>query len=522
MRNSLLVVLLAVIVMVGHLSVVGWHLKMPDTTYYASTARQLLQTGRYQGVSLRLNELRTIDQTIDHDRPWPVSYCRPGFPLLLAGFFAVLGASDITYQIVNILSFCLLAWAVYRISTTINGSVRSGWYSLGLLIAIPVVLSEGTRIGLEMPFAALILLTALLLLQAKHWPAAVAAGAGLAMAMFMRPTALGFLPLGLLAGTAFNSSRRTLLLVFAVTFIVLTMSGHVIESAINPPPRNPAKPFNLTADMLMWKTEHYGEGVVEEASWAQVATHWRDVVEKFARSLNASWGLFVFVTPFWLVALAIWQLAKRQAGSKILPLAAVTAASALLIVLGINLTSPEALGRHLLPVGALLAALAGGGLGDIVSRSRARFSSLVHLFLVIVLISVISYSRLFVWAEQVVMPTAFLHAEREKVGIRVRKYTSADDIILGSYCGVPFVNWYGQRRAVGLPSNPADVGKVVHELVPVDAVLVCADHSPAVASELEELLPDFTLVDSFQRQGSVYHCHYKLYVRERSMSLPEK
>ncbi len=519
MRNSLLVIVLALLVMVGHLSLSGWHLKMPDAMYYASLARRLLETGQYQGPALIDSELATIDRMIEHDRLWPVDYARPGAPLLIAGLFALFGVSDITYQLTNILAFCALAWAVYRISVVIHdNSPRAGLLSVGLLVAIPAVLTKGAKIGLEMPFVAAILVAAALLVGGKRWLSAAGAGAVLAGAMFMRPTALAFLPLGLLIMANRTSDRRRQMVAFVIAFVLLVGLGYAIQARLNPAPLNPDQPFNYTAHLLLWQSEAPPGALSEPATWGRVAAHWQDVAEKFARKLNVSGGRLIFATPYWLIALVVWAVAKRGKKSRILPVAAVAAASGLLIMGGINLTTPEALARHILPAGAMLAAVAGGGLEHLLAASRRRLSHWQHWCVVSILIVTICYSRAFMWAEQAKIPNASLQAEAEKVGVHIRQYTWPGDIVVASSCAVPLIMWRGECRAAHAPRSGPELRKVVEELLPADAVLLCQTHQPDVCGEADKLLADFKLVDRFDYQSSVYHCDYRLYVRNRDQA----
>jgi len=136
----------------------------------------------------------------------------------------------------------------------------------------------------------------------------------------------------------------------------------------------------------------------------------------------------------------------------------------------------------------------------------------------ILLIAVVSYSRLFLWAEQTRIPHSFLRAEVEKVGTHLRQHTCNGDVIISSSCGVRLVHWHGRCRAIEMPINPEDVRKIVYELMPVDAVLMCEDHNPNLLEQINELLPDFALVDSFDHETSAWYCHYKLYVRKPSIS----
>ena len=94
MRAALAVVFSGAVI-IGHLHVGGWELVRPDAKQYAAIAERWMSTGQYQGVLTRQTEVATLDGPIPAE-PWPASYARPGFPLLLMGAFRALGDNDVS------------------------------------------------------------------------------------------------------------------------------------------------------------------------------------------------------------------------------------------------------------------------------------------------------------------------------------------------------------------------------------------------------------------------------------------
>ncbi len=111
MRNSLAVIAMALAVGIVYLSIAGWQLRMPDAEQYAAIAARFLKTGQYQGVFTRGSEMATLSGPLDKHQPWPASYHRPGFPLILAAAFGIGGGSDVTYHVIDIAFFALLLCA---------------------------------------------------------------------------------------------------------------------------------------------------------------------------------------------------------------------------------------------------------------------------------------------------------------------------------------------------------------------------------------------------------------------------
>lgn len=506
--KSLMVVLVSAVVATTYGFVAGWHLGRPDSKQYSAIAERLLATGEYQGTLLLPMGLATLDEKLP-ERTWPVSYCRAGFPLLLAGVFAMVGISELAYQITNILFFCLLAWAVYQLAQTLSEG-KTGWYALALLLAVTPILTRGFYSGLEMPYMALVVLSALCLLRARSWAGAAAAGAVLSGAMFLRPSALLFLPLVLLA-FADRKRARQLAISFVLSFLLLTAAGYLVESHLNPAPLNPQRPFNLLAYGLYRDTEAYpAEAIATRLlppDWNMVSRHLPDVAEKFLRSLHRTSVPLAYVIPLWLVALVIWALATVADKAKLTWLALAGGLCALLVILGMSLTTPESLTRQILPATGLLIAVGAVGLQDVVRRSRLALPRWGHLATMLVLSALIFYSALFRWAEQAKIPN---EPPGQQVAAYLEAFTSYDDVVVASYSIAGDVQWYGKRRCVVLPTDPQEAQVMLRRYVPTNLVIVGDYDNPEVFAVAEDLLPEYGLVDTFSLHTSTYDANYKL------------
>ena len=513
LRNSLAVIAIALAVGIVYLSIAGWQLRMPDAEQYAAIAARFLKTGQYEGVLTRGSEMATLAGPLDKDQPWPASYHRPGFPLVLAAAFGIGGASDVTCHVVDIAFFALLLWAIYRLGEDI-GSSGTGFLSIALLIAIPAFLKDGFYLGLEMCFVALVALSALLSLRAIRPIDGLWAALPLSYAFFVRPTALFFLPLYLILIYHNNRRFRSSMVVFLLTFAVLAGAGYQVEKHLEPSALNPAKPLNHLAFNLLLATESY-PGVkldekLVETDWELVRKLWPEVVEKLARSTKATYATIPRVLPVWLFVLATIGIVWRASPSvKLLAIGA--AISGFVVIVGINLTTPMSTTRHLLPITAMAAVIAGAGSETLLQRWRAALTPTRYALVVVATAALIGYPLAFHLVEQAKI--ARLGMGGHVVAPYVAPHTSYDDIVVAPYCAGSDVSWYAQRRCVVLPDNPADVKRVVHNLVPAKLVLLCAEHDPDLYAQGDTLLPNFTKVATFDKPSSVWHCRYDVYLR---------
>jgi len=512
LRNSLAVITIALAVGIVYLSIAGWQLRMPDAEQYAAIAARFLKTGQYQGVFTRGSEIATLSGPLDKERPWPASYHRPGFPLILAAAFAIGGASDVTYHLVNIAFFALLLWTIYRLGEKCS-SASSGFLAVALLVAVPAFLKDGFYSGLEMCFWALVALAALLSLRARQPIDGLWAALPLGYAFFIRPTALVFLPLYLILFYHNNRRFRSSVLAFLFALAVLFGAGHQVEKHLEPPALNPVQPLNLLAFNLLLGTETYPGNRLDQRlvqpDWELVRKLWPQVVEKLARSTKATYTTITRSIPVWLFVLATIGIVWGNSPPVKL-LAIGTAMSGFVMIVGINLTTPMSVTRHLLPITAMAAVIAGAGSEALLRRWRAALTQVQYVGVVALVIAVIGYPLAFHLVEQAKI--ARLGMGGHVVAPYVAPYTSYDDIVVAPYCAALDVSLYAQRRCVVLPDNPADVKRLVHNLVPTKLVLLCAEHDPDLYAQGDTLLPNFTKVASFDRPSSVWHCWYDVYV----------
>ncbi len=513
LRNSLAVIAIAVVVGIVYLSIVGWQLRMLDAEQYAAIAARFLNTGQYQGVFTRGSEIATLSGPLDKDQPWPASYHRPGFPLILAAAFGIGGASAVTYHVVDIVFFALLLWAIFCLTEECS-SASSGFLAVALLVAVPAFLKDGFYSGLEMCFVALVTLSALLSLRARRPIDGLWAALPLAYAFFVRPTAVAFLPIYLILIYHHNRRFRSSMLVFLLTFAILAGAGYQVEKHLEPPALNPAKPLNSLAFNLLLATEsHPGNTLDErliETNWELVRKLWPQIVEKLARSTKATYTTITRILPVWLLVLAtigiVWRISPPV---KLLSIG--VAISGLVVIVGINLTTPMSTTRHLLPITAMAAVIAGAGSELLLQRWRAALTPTRYALAVAATAAVIVYPLAFHLVEQAKI--AQLGMGGHVVVPYVAPYTSYDDIVVAPYCAGSDINWYAQRRCVVLPDNPADVKRLVQHLVPTKLVLLCTEHDPDLYAQGNTLLPNFTKVAAFDKPSSVWHCRYDVYLR---------
>ncbi|MCK4324156.1 MAG: glycosyltransferase family 39 protein, partial [Armatimonadetes bacterium] len=359
------------------------------------------------------------------------------------------------------------------------GSARNGFLAVALLIAVPVFLKDGFYSGLEMCFVALVALSALLSLRARRPIDGLWAALPLAYAFFVRPTALFFLPLYLILIYHNNRRFRSSIVVFLLTFAVLAGAGYQIENHLEPPALNPAKPLNHLAFNLLLATEsHPGNTLDErliETNWELVRKLWPQIVEKLARSTKATYQTIPRILPVWLLVLATIGIVWRASPPvKLLSIGA--AISGFAVIVGINLTTPMSTTRHLLPITAMAAVIAGVGSQALLQRWRAALTRIQYVAAVLAVVALIGYPVAFHLVEQGKIAAARMSGH--VVTAPVVAYTSYDDIVVAPYCVGSDISWYARRRCVVLPDNPADVKRLVQKLVPAKLVLLCGEHHP--------------------------------------------
>jgi len=316
-----------------------------------------------------------------------------------------------------------------------------------------------------------------------------------------------------------NRRFRSSTVVFLLTFAVLAGAGYQVEKHLEPPALNPARPLNHLAFNLLLATESYpGNSLDErliETNWELVRKLWPEVLEKLARSTKATYATITCILPVWLFVLATIGIVWRTSPPvKLLAIGA--AISGFVVIVGINLTTPMSTTRHLLPITAMAAVIAGAGSESLLQRWRAALTPTRYVLVVAATAAVIGYPLAFHLVEQAKI--AQLGMGGHVVAPYVVPYTSYDDIVVAPYCAALDVSWYAQRRCVVLPHNPADVKRVVHKLVPTSLVLLCAEHDPDLYAHGDTLLTHFTKVATFDKSCSVCHCRYDVYapVEQRS------
>ena len=409
---------------------------------------------------------------------------------------------------VNVLFFCLLGWSVFQISKQLGG-LRAGWYGLSLLALTGDLIWEGLYSGLEMPYMALVVLCAVGLLRAVDWKGAVGAGAILAFVVFLRPTALAFLPLALLLLPRERQQRNRLMACFVGVALILSGAGCMIERRLSPPPMNQRAPFNHTAFNLMLETARFPgtalDTTLQRVDWDTIRQHRGQVIAKLARGLEDTPVRLASVLPFWLLILAVWGVARSTERAKLVPTAWGLAAAGLLLIVGMNLTTAYTLPRHFLAVVALLIPLAAVGAQDVLAQLRLLQSGWRRLAAVSLLVVVISYGPLFRLVEKSRIPGGL---GARQVALHVQNLADYVDPVGASYSVASDVAWYGRRRTVVLPNAPEDCRNVVETVIP-NSVLVIGEHDQReVFSQVGELFPGHEVAGTFTVRTSQWTSPY--------------
>ncbi len=179
-RRPLWFILASALVLRGSLLAAGWRqperFLTPDSRDYDALARSLLDDCRFS---------RTSDGA-------PELFRTPGYPLLLAGAYAVSGKSVRAAAAAQVLLDVLLCWLVYRLGRQLC-SRRVGLIAAAVQAVSPAAVGACVRILSEGLFALLLTAAILLLaacLRSGRLRAALAAGALMGAACLVRPIGL--------------------------------------------------------------------------------------------------------------------------------------------------------------------------------------------------------------------------------------------------------------------------------------------------------------------------------------------
>jgi hypothetical protein len=458
----------------------GLHLKLGDQFAYAAAGRTLAEGGGLQSSELRAYSLALVDQEggrVDRDTRFPADLFSGGWPLVLAGVFRVFGASDAVYQGLNVALYALLGVVLFLFGRALGGA-WAGLAAVVLLLCHTKLLLDGFSVGLEIPLVLMICTAALLLYARSGLLSAAAAGALLAYAYFVRPTAVCFMPLGLLAlfGREDRCSPGRLAL-FAGVLVVLVVGFTGLAAALSPAPLVPGHDVSYLAQSLLYDTVAYpGKSIQLSAvvpTWQAVAALRMQVLRKFVQGLYQAADTASGVFPVHVLALVpLGFLAAGVRRRRSDAFALLAAASWLGIVALASLTFSDNLVRYELPAGILVIPFAGAGLVALQAELRTRWGRAAGLAVLVVLLAagglrLIEAQRAFglgaggspnrALAPEIsaLCPPGGLVATHDIEGLRDRA----------------FIGWYGRCRSVALTGSAQEVNRLLAQRVEADAFI---------------------------------------------------
>ncbi len=207
-----------------------------DAMQRAGGARQLVQTGQCATLTLRYWEL-VGHEHVARDRAWPAHIWSLGYPLLLAAGFALFGVTDSVVIGLPVLGYLACVVLVFVLGWRL-WNLRVAALALVLLLAEAGLMRATVHGHVESVYIAFILAALLLLLSKRRiLLAATAGGVMLGFAYFIRPTALAWLPMILLAGLfGMPALRRRAILAALGGLVVMLLANLALTRLLSPPP----------------------------------------------------------------------------------------------------------------------------------------------------------------------------------------------------------------------------------------------------------------------------------------------
>lgn len=461
-----------------------------DTMQRAGSARALLETGRWSALTLRHWELVGHEHTAE-GRLWPVQVWSLGYPLFLAAGFALCLDQDLVAVVLPILAYLGCLALTFLIARRLWGL---GLAALALLFLLAhATFAQWAAVGhLESTYT-LCLLGALLLLLARRaaWSRHLAAGALLGFAYMIRPTALAWLPLVLVAGVGEKRATRVAAVSFAALGLgLMLVANALLARALSPPPLATTGPTISYAQMLLRENTPFTLSASDSLaprpmSPAEIAGHWRVFARK---ALHGAGDFSVEVSQYFSLALLIFApLGMLLAAREPLPrsLAGVVLATLLLGLGGTLLTASSSLARYGSDWGPFLALFAARGLDWAWRRARntaGRTGASVTAALA-ALVILGPFLALTVPLGSVERPP-----EGRALGQRVAQLVPPEAIV-ASPLAVQ-IAWHGRRRGIVIPYVPAEeVLEIDRRLVRVDALVL--ERSQFRDGEPSQALGDF-------------------------------
>lgn len=494
----------------------GYYIRHPDAMEYAASAREMVNTGQCATDILLPNQLIGTE-SIDISGLWPAQLQRMGYPLILAGAFAILGSTDLACHLVSIVFFLGTLAVVFIFAHRLSG-LPAALAASGLLITHSTLSHEGIVGDLEMPYAFLGLV-ALYWTYRSRWPLQIAgAGLAIAIAYMIRPTALAFLVGGgLVLWPEKGKPRGRWLALLLAVFLVMAVVGHLVESALTPPPLAPGAPHsNKWAQLLLHSTEVYPDHEVKRGlkliTIDEIFKYKRAIAEKVVRAVRRAYQdvgqwIFIYIIVFAVVgALNGHPDCRRRCDQLAITLLAVF----LLILVVPAFCYPAGFHRYTVAATVSLLPMAGVGLVILLQRIRERWGRVQTLLITAFLVGCILYPRAVDVAEQFVIPNVPF---QKLVAQEIAAATAPGDIVLTDEVDRGLA-WYGPRRVVRLPDTMEEAVTIYRRAHPISAIVVAAQpkfFQPPDDVPPAQWFPGFRLAQTFAVSDGISPHEFYLY-----------
>lgn len=489
-----------------------------DSMLRAGSARELLRTGQWSALTLYHWELVGHEHTA-RNRPWPVQIWSLGYPLLLAAGFAIFGVNDAVVIGLPILGYLGCVVLVFVLARRL-WNLRVATLALVLLLGAYSLVYWSARSHLESVYTCFLLAATLLMLSRRiRVPVALAGGVLLGMAYFIRPTALAFLPLLLLAGVGQRPVvRRRALLAAGTGFILMLAVSVVLTKALSPPPLPTTGPPISYAKMILLRmtpVDLRQAAVPDAPSWAKVLKNWPEVIEKAVRG---AWGAIVGVGELFPISLVLLAplgmvLAMKHVVRRALAGALVAALVLGLVSLIITTGAADRYTADYVPFLALF-----GAIGLQWTWRRMRDYGSIGGRRVFVLVAVVLIGGPFLGG---LLARYSVHPLPEgwHLGRQVASLLPPDAIVgapkSGSFYPAKSIAWHGGRRGVQMGHFSAEeVLQIDQELIKLDALVL--EQSQFPSGRAPAVLGDFRKIATVTVpwrvvKGQTNYHHYAVY-----------
>ena len=501
-----------------------WHIRVGhtlpllnfDAMQRAGGAGQLVQTGQCATLTLRYWEL-VGHEHMARDRAWPAQIWSLGYPLLLATGFAFFGVNDSVVLGLSILGYLACVVLVFMLGRRLwNLHVAT----LALVLFLPETgLMRATAHGhLESVYIAFLLAALLLLLSKRRiLLAATAGGMMLGFAYFIRPTALAWLPMILLAGVfGMPALRRRAILAALGGLAVMLLASLALTRLLSPAPLPATGP---TISYSQWLLRDETPLAVTEAlpralSGREMLGQWPAVGNKLLRGVYGAMLEVGRLFPLNLLLLAplgmllgLAEPRKRLLAGALI----VTVALGLGVSIATAYWGVERYASSFLP---LLSLFGGGGLLWAYERAHSHLTAGGRTFFVMVAALVIAapfVGTVHAW-RAVHRPPEGWHLSRQ-----------IDQILPpGALVASPMavdISWHSGQRGIQIPASfgPKQVLEIDRQLIKLDA-LILRKEAFATAG-MPEKIGDFRKVASATvpwrvTKGHAEYHRYGVYLRQ--------